>query len=56
MNKIHVRVADWQKDNAEIRRILGGLEELIGMAAGIKRGFDVFVQRLSKEQGDHHGQ
>ena len=21
MNKIHVRVADWQKDNAEIRRI-----------------------------------
>lgn len=30
--------------------------QLIGMAAGIKRGFDVFVQRLSKEQGDHHGQ
>ena len=30
--------------------------QLIGMAAGLKRGFDVFVQRLSKEQGDHHGQ
>ena len=29
--------------------------QLIGMAAGLKRGFDVFVQRLSKEQGDHHG-
>jgi len=30
--------------------------QLIGIAAGLKRGFDVFVQRLSKEQGDHHGQ
>jgi uncharacterized protein YoxC len=30
--------------------------QLIGMAAGLKRGFDVFVQRLSREQGDHHGQ
>jgi hypothetical protein len=30
--------------------------QLVGMAVGLKRGFDVFVQRLSKEQGDHHGQ
>ena len=30
--------------------------QLIGMAAGLKRGFDVFVARLSKEQGDHHGE
>jgi hypothetical protein len=29
--------------------------QLIGMAAGLKRGFDVFIARLSKEQGDHHG-
>lgn len=29
--------------------------QLIGMAAGLKRGLDVFVKRLSKEQGDHHG-
>jgi len=29
--------------------------QLIGMAAGLKKGFDVFVARLSKEQGDHHG-
>jgi uncharacterized protein YoxC len=29
--------------------------QLIGMAAGLKRGLDVFVARLSKEQGDHHG-
>ena len=29
--------------------------QLIGVAAGLKKGFDVFVARLSKEQGDHHG-
>ena len=29
--------------------------QLIGMAAGLKRGVDVFLQRLSKEQGDHNG-
>ena len=45
-----------------ISRVASGLAgltragQLIGMAAGLKRGFDVFVQRLSKEQGDHHGQ
>lgn len=30
--------------------------QLIGMAVGLKRGVEAFVQRLSKEQGDHHGQ
>ena len=30
--------------------------QLVGVAAGLKRGIDVFVQRLSKEQGDHHAQ
>ena len=29
--------------------------QLIGVAAGLKKGFDVFVARLAKEQGDHHG-
>ena len=29
--------------------------QLIGMAAGLKRGVDVFLQRFSKEQGDHNG-
>ncbi|HEV8583850.1 MAG TPA: DUF948 domain-containing protein [Methylomirabilota bacterium] len=29
--------------------------QLIGVAAGLKKGFDVFVSRFSKEQGDHHG-
>jgi hypothetical protein len=27
--------------------------QLIGMATGLKRGIDVFVQRFSKNQGDH---
>ena len=38
---------------------LGGLAragQLVGVAAGLKRGFDVFVQRLSKDQGDDHGE
>ncbi len=30
--------------------------QLIGVAAGLKKGFDVFVSRFSKNQGDHHGQ
>jgi uncharacterized protein YoxC len=29
--------------------------QLIGVAAGLKKGFDVFVHRMTKEQGDHHG-
>jgi hypothetical protein len=44
-----------------ISRVISGLAgltragQLIGMAAGLKRGVEVFVQRFSKEQGDHHG-
>ncbi len=30
--------------------------QLIGVAAGLKKGFGVFVSRLSKNQGDHHGE
>ena len=29
--------------------------QLIGVAAGLKKGFDVFVARFAKAQGDHHG-
>ena len=45
-----------------ISRVVTGLAgltragQLIGMAAGLKRGFDVFVQRLSKNEGGHHGE
>jgi uncharacterized protein YoxC len=30
--------------------------QVIGMAAGLKRGVDVFLQRWLKEQGDQHAQ
>jgi ABC-type transporter Mla subunit MlaD len=30
--------------------------QLIGVAAGLKKGFDVFVARFAKNQGDHHGE
>jgi len=29
--------------------------QLIGVAAGLKKGLEVFVARFAKEQGDHHG-
>jgi uncharacterized protein YoxC len=29
--------------------------QLVGLAAGLRRGVDIFVQRLRREQGDHHG-
>ena len=29
--------------------------QVIGMAAAVKRGVDVFVRRMSKHQGDRHG-
>jgi uncharacterized protein YoxC len=44
-----------------VGRVVGGLAGLaragqaISVVAGLKRGLDVFVARLSKEQGDHHG-
>jgi hypothetical protein len=29
--------------------------QIIGIAAGLRRGLDVFVHRLRKEGGNHHG-
>jgi uncharacterized protein YoxC len=37
--------------------LLGGLTragQLVGMAAGLKKGVEVFVERFRKEQGDNH--
>ena len=37
--------------------VVGGLTragQLVGVAAGVKKGVGAFVQRLRKEQGDHH--
>ena len=42
---------------ARVVTALSGLTragQLFGMASGIKRGVDVFVQRFRKAQGDHH--
>lgn len=42
-----------------VGRIVGTLSgltragQIVGMAAGVKKGIDVFVQRL-RQQGDHH--
>jgi uncharacterized protein YoxC len=37
--------------------LLGGLTragQLVGIAAGLKKGVEVFVERFRKEQGDNH--
>jgi hypothetical protein len=37
--------------------VLAGLTrvgQLVGVAAGLKKGFDVFVHRVRKDQGDNH--
>jgi hypothetical protein len=30
--------------------------QVVGMAAAVRRGVDVFVQRMRKEGGNHHGE
>jgi uncharacterized protein YoxC len=34
---------------------LAKVGQIVGLAAGLRRGVDVFVQRLRREQGDHDG-
>ncbi len=51
------RVNDVAEGLARIVAVLGGITragQLVGVAAGIKKGIDVFVRRLRKEQGDNH--
>lgn len=44
-----------------VGRVVNGLAgfaragQLVGLLAGVKRGVDVFLHRLTREQGDHHG-
>jgi uncharacterized protein YoxC len=44
-----------------LARVVGGLGglaragQIVGLAAGLRRGVDVFVQRWRREQGDHDG-
>ena len=54
---VTARVNDVAKGLARVVAVLGGITragQLVGVAAGIKKGIDVFVQRLRKEQGDNH--
>lgn len=51
------RVDDVAAGLARFLAVVGGITragQLVGVAAGLKKGIDVFVQRLRKEQGDNH--
>lgn len=51
------RVNDVAAGLARFTAVLGGITragQLVGVAAGLKKGIDVFVQRLRKAQGDNH--
>ncbi len=51
------RVNDIAAGFARFTAVLGGITragQLVGVAAGLKKGIDVFVQRLRKAQGDNH--
>ena len=51
------RVDDLAAGLSRVVGVLGGLTragQLVGVAAGLRKGFDVFVHRLRKEQGDNH--
>ena len=51
------RMNDLTVGLARVAGALGGLTragQLVGVAAGLKKGVDVFVHRLRKEQGDNH--
>src|SRR5262245_6837557 len=55
-------LADRAEDVASnVRRVLNALAgltragQLVGVAAGIKTGLDVFLHRFRKQEGDNHG-
>lgn len=51
------RVDDLAAGLSRVVGVLGGLSragQLVGVAAGLKKGLDVFVHRLRKGQGDNH--
>ena len=51
------RVNEVAEGLARFVAVVGGLTragQLVGVAAGLKKGIDVFVQRLRKAQGDNH--
>jgi uncharacterized protein YoxC len=52
------RVEDVAVGVGRLVSALGGLTrvgQVLGLAAGLKKGLDVFLDRFQKGQGDHHG-
>ena len=57
IGQVTERVNDVAVGLSRFVSLMGGLTragQLVGVAAGLKKGIDVFVQRLRKEQGDSH--
>jgi uncharacterized protein YoxC len=57
IGKVTDRVNDVAQGLGRIVAVLGGITragQLVGVAAGLKKGVEVFVQRFRKEQGDDH--
>ena len=51
------RVDDVAAGLSRVVSVVGGITragQVVGVAAGLWKGLDVFVHRLRKEQGDHH--
>ncbi len=58
VREVTERVNDVAEGVGRVVTALAGLTragQLIAMAAGLKKGFGVFVQRLGRNQGDHDG-
>ena len=57
IGQVTERVNDVAVGLSRFVSLVGGLTragQLVGVAAGLKKGIDVFVQRFRKEQGDSH--
>lgn len=57
IGQVTLRLNNMAGGLSRVVSVVGGLTragQIVGVAAGLKKGIDVFVQRLRKEQGDHH--
>jgi uncharacterized protein YoxC len=57
VGEVTLRVAEVAGKLSRVASLVGGVArvgQLVGVAAGVRKGIDVFVQRLRREQGDHH--
>ncbi|MGH7354978.1 MAG: hypothetical protein ACRELS_10440 [Candidatus Rokuibacteriota bacterium] len=57
VRRVTERLEDVAGAVARVVVALSGLTragQLVGVATGVRRGIDVFVQRFRKERGDHH--